>query len=112
MQACRCTGSSWTRGRTKPTGPTCSTRSPVPPAPGTWWIQERGHPAPGRLQMRVETATGTEVLAASMDNHFSLLPHGKFPVYTLSNNNVRACQSYCALIWQPVLPPEPTPGRA
>jgi predicted lipoprotein with Yx(FWY)xxD motif len=78
---------------------------PVTSPAGSWYLVEpsRGHPAPGRLQMRVETATGTDVLAASMDNHLSLLPHGNFPVYTLSNNNVRACQTYCALIWPPVL---------
>ena len=43
-----------------------------------------------------------------MDNDFSLLPHGSFPVYTLSNDSGRACQRYCALIWPPVL----TSGRA
>jgi predicted lipoprotein with Yx(FWY)xxD motif len=82
---------------------------PVTSPPGTWYLVEpgRGHPAPGRLQMRVETVSGNEVLAASMDNDFSLLPHGRFPVYTLSKNNVKACQSFCALIWPPVL----TSGR-
>ncbi len=34
---------------------------------------------------------------------FSLLPHGNFPVYTLSNNHGQACQKFCALIWPPVL---------
>ena len=38
-----------------------------------------------------------------MDNDFSLLPHGSFPVYTLSNGTGQACQRYCALIWPPVL---------
>jgi predicted lipoprotein with Yx(FWY)xxD motif len=82
---------------------------PVPSPTGTWYLVQprRGHPAPGRLQMRAEKVNGAKVLAASMDNHFSLLPHGSFPVYTLSNENVRACQSYCALIWPPVL----TSGR-
>lgn len=62
---------------------------------------------------RVETVNGAKVLAASMDNDFSLLPHGSFPVYTLSNESARACQSYCALIWPPVLTsgrPEAGPG--
>ena len=82
---------------------------PVTSPTGTWYLVEpgRGHPAPGRIQMRVETVSGNEVLAASMDNDFSLLPHGRFPVYALSKNNVKACQSYCALIWPPVL----TSGR-
>jgi predicted lipoprotein with Yx(FWY)xxD motif len=57
--------------------------------------------------MRVETVSGSEVLAASMDNDFSLLPHGNFPAYTLSHENAQACERYCALIWQPVL----TSGR-
>jgi predicted lipoprotein with Yx(FWY)xxD motif len=78
---------------------------PVTSPAGTWYLVEpgRGHPAPGQAQMKVETVSGSEVLAASMDNHFSLLPHGNFPVYTLRNDNGRACQSFCALIWQPVL---------
>lgn len=78
---------------------------PVTSPTGTWYLVEpgRGHPAPGRLQMRVETAAGTEVLAASMDNHFALLPHGNFPVYTLRNNGGKACTTFCALIWPPVL---------
>ena len=82
---------------------------PVTSPTGTWYLVEpgRGHPAPGRAQMRVETVSGSEVLAASMDNDFSLLPHGRFPVYTLSNENGQACQRFCALIWQPVL----TSGR-
>jgi predicted lipoprotein with Yx(FWY)xxD motif len=82
---------------------------PVTSPTGTWYLVEpgRGHPAPGRLQMRVETISGSEVLAASMDNDFSLLPHGSFPVYTLSHEDGQACHRYCALIWPPVL----TSGR-
>ena len=82
---------------------------PVTSPTGTWYLVEpgRGHPAPGRLQMRSETVSGNEVLAASMDNDFSLLPHGSFPVYTLSNGNGKVCQRFCALIWPPVL----TSGR-
>ena len=88
---------------------------PVTSPPGTWYLARpgRGHPAPGRLQMRAETINGAQVLAASMDNDFSLLPHGSFPAYTLSNDSARACQSYCALIWPPVLTsgrPEAGPG--
>jgi len=88
---------------------------PVTSPTGTWYLVKpgRGHPAPGRLQLRVETVNGAKVLAASMDNDFSLLPHGSFPVYTLSNESARACQRYCALIWPPVLTsgrPEAGPG--
>jgi predicted lipoprotein with Yx(FWY)xxD motif len=88
---------------------------PVTSPTGTWYLVEpsRGHPAPGRVQMRVETVSSSEVLAASMDNNFSLLPHGSFPVYTLSKNNGQGCQRYCALIWPPVLTsgrPEAGPG--
>ena len=82
---------------------------PVTSPTGTWYLVEpgRGNPAPGRLHMRVETVSRNEVLSASMDNDFSLLPHGNFPVYTLSNNHGQACQRYCALLWPPVL----TSGR-
>jgi predicted lipoprotein with Yx(FWY)xxD motif len=88
---------------------------PVTSPTGTWYLVEpaRGNPAPGRLQMGVETVSGTEVLAASMDNDFSLLPQGSFPVYTLSHESASACQRYCALIWSPVLTsgrPEAGPG--
>jgi predicted lipoprotein with Yx(FWY)xxD motif len=88
---------------------------PVTSPTGIWYLVEpgRGHPAPGRVQMRVETVSGSEVLAASMDNDFSLLPHGRFPVYTLSNGNGQVCQRFCALIWPPVLTsgrPEAGPG--
>jgi hypothetical protein len=62
---------------------------PVTSPTGIWYLVEpdQGHPARGRVQMRAETVNGSEVLAASMDNDFSLLPHGSFPVYTLSNEN-------------------------
>jgi predicted lipoprotein with Yx(FWY)xxD motif len=82
---------------------------PVTSPAGTWYLAEPGHgnPAPGRLQVQVETVGGKEVLAATMDNDFSLLPQGSFPAYTLSNDNGQACQRFCALIWSPVL----TSGR-
>jgi predicted lipoprotein with Yx(FWY)xxD motif len=63
--------------------------------------------------MQVETVSGAEVLAASMDNDFSLLPHGSFPVYTLSKEDDHVCQRFCALVWPPVLTsgrPEAGPG--
>jgi predicted lipoprotein with Yx(FWY)xxD motif len=82
---------------------------PVTSPTGIWYLVEpgRGHPAPGRLHLRAETVNGATVLAASMDNDFSLLPHGSFPVYTSSHHGARACQRSCALIWPPVL----TSGR-
>ncbi len=78
---------------------------PVTSPTGTWYLVDpgRGLPAPGRAHLRVETVRGTNVLAASMDDDFSLLPGGRFPVYTLSNNHGQGCQTFCALIWQPVL---------
>ena len=78
---------------------------PVTSPAGTWYLVEpgQGHPAPGQQPMKVETVNGNEVLAASMDPHFSLLPYGNFPVYRLTNDDGRACQRFCALIWQPVL---------
>ncbi len=78
---------------------------PVTSPSGTWYLVDpgRGNPAPGRLQMASEKVSGSKVLAATMDNDFSLLPGGSFPVYTLSNKNGQACQTYCALLWPPVL---------
>jgi predicted lipoprotein with Yx(FWY)xxD motif len=78
---------------------------PVTSPPGTWYLVEpaHGHPAVGQLQLQAETVGGKALLSASMDNDFSLLPHGTFPVYTLSNGAGRACRSYCALLWPPVL---------
>jgi predicted lipoprotein with Yx(FWY)xxD motif len=78
---------------------------PVTSPGGTWYLVDpgRGNPAPGRLQIGSENVSGNKVLAATMDNDFSLLPGGSFPVYTLSNKNGEACQTYCALIWPPVL---------
>jgi predicted lipoprotein with Yx(FWY)xxD motif len=88
---------------------------PVTSPTGTWYLVAPAHgtPAPGRLQMRSETVGGDTVLSAAMDNDFALLPHGTFPVYTLSNTTGQACQKYCALIWPPVLTagqPQAGPG--
>ena len=78
---------------------------PVTSPPGTWYLVDpgRGNPAPGRLQIGSETVGGSKVLAATMDNDFSLLPGGSFPVYTLSDKNAKACRTDCALLWPPVL---------
>jgi predicted lipoprotein with Yx(FWY)xxD motif len=78
---------------------------PVTSPAGTWYLVDpgRGNAAPGRLQMQSETVGGSTVLAATMDNDFSLLPLGTFPVYTLTNKHGQACRTYCALLWSPVL---------
>ena len=96
---------------------------PVTSPTGIWYLVQpsRGRPAPGQAQLQLETApvggTGPDktVLAATMDDTFSLLPHGSFPVYTLSTDRRHrsACQGRCALNWPPVLTskrPQAGPG--
>jgi predicted lipoprotein with Yx(FWY)xxD motif len=90
---------------------------PVTSPTGIWYLvhPSKGFPAPGRPQMRLETAsvggTGPDetVMAVSMDDSFSLFADGSFPVYTLSTDHgiTSACQGQCALNWPPVL----TSGR-
>ena len=92
---------------------------PVTSPAGTWYLVDpsQGLPATGRAQLRLESApidgTGPveTVLAATMNNDFSVFPDESFPVYTLSTDSghASACQGQCALTWQPVLtsgPPE------
>jgi predicted lipoprotein with Yx(FWY)xxD motif len=106
---------------------------PVTSPTGIWYLVKpnRGRPATGQAQLQLETApvggTGPNetVLAASMNDTFSLFPHASFPVYTLSTDSgqrwghdwghasadVRShergdesvCQGTCALNWPPVL---------
>lgn len=97
---------------------------PVTSPTGIWYLVQprRGLPAPGQAQLRLETApvggaTGPDktVLAATMNDDFSLLPQAPFPVYTLSTDrrHTSACQGTCALNWPPVLTsgrPEAGPG--
>ena len=97
---------------------------PVTSPTGIWYLVQprRGLPAPGQAQLRLETApvggaTGPDktVLAATMNDDFSLLPQAPFPVYTLSTDrrHTSACQGRCALNWPPVLTsgrPEAGPG--
>jgi predicted lipoprotein with Yx(FWY)xxD motif len=97
---------------------------PVTSPAGIWYLVEpsRGRPAPGQAQLQLETAPvgGTRpdqtVLAASMNDDFSLFPHGSFPVYTLNTDrgHKSACQGPCsAVYWPPVLTsqrPEAGPG--
>ncbi len=92
---------------------------PVTSPTGTWYLvkPKRGIPATGRIHMEPETVGNAKVLSVSMDNDFSLLPHGTFPVYTLSPRSAEsqsrtedgpgsACQKKCALNWPPVLSSE------
>jgi predicted lipoprotein with Yx(FWY)xxD motif len=89
---------------------------PVTSPTGTWYLVDpsRGRIAPGTAQLQLETApvggTGPDqtVLAATMNNDFSLFPDASFPVYTLSRDSGHesACQGICALVWQPVLTSE------
>jgi predicted lipoprotein with Yx(FWY)xxD motif len=86
---------------------------PVTSPGGTWYLVDpsRGLPAVGQAQLQLETApvggTGPDqtVLAASMNDDFSVFPDASFPVYTLSTDSghASACQSQCAVFWTPVL---------
>jgi predicted lipoprotein with Yx(FWY)xxD motif len=90
---------------------------PVTSPTGTWYRvnASRGGPAPGHAQLRLETApvnggTDETVLAATMNNDFSVFPDANFPVYTLSTDggHPSACSGLCsAEYWPPVL----TSGR-
>jgi predicted lipoprotein with Yx(FWY)xxD motif len=90
---------------------------PVTSPTGTWYLVEpsRGLPATGEAELPLETApvggSGPDktVLAASMNDTFSLFANASFPVYTLSTDSghTSACQGQCALTWPPVL----TSGR-
>jgi predicted lipoprotein with Yx(FWY)xxD motif len=86
---------------------------PVTSPTGTWYLVDpsRGLPATGQAHLQLETAPvggigpDETVLAASMNNDFSLFPNASFPVYTLStdSSHTSGCQGICALYWQPVL---------
>ena len=86
---------------------------PVTSPTGTWYLVDpsRGRPATGQAHLQLETAPLTgggsseTVLAAVMNNDFSLFPNASFPVYTLSTDSgpKSACEGLCALFWQPVL---------
>jgi predicted lipoprotein with Yx(FWY)xxD motif len=95
---------------------------PVTSPAGTWYLVDpsRGRAATGRAQLQPETVGGKTVLAAAMDDDFSLndSQNTSFPVYTLSTDSQRgpdksACDGECALNWAPVLtsgPPGAGPG--
>jgi len=91
---------------------------PVTSPTGTWYLVDpsRGLPATGPARLLQESApvdgTGPNqtVLAASMNDNFSLFPQASFPVYTLSTDtgHTSNCAGQCALIWPPLL----TSGQA
>ena len=116
---------------------------PVTSPPGIWYLIDpsRGTPATGQAQLQLETApvSGTgpneTVLAARMNNDFSVFPGASFPVYTLSRDHRHKwgdarshdrhhvsgrgrghespCQGLCAVYWPPLLTsewPEAGPG--
>jgi predicted lipoprotein with Yx(FWY)xxD motif len=97
---------------------------PVTSPTGTWYLVDpsRGRVAPGQAHLQLETApvggTGPDetVLAATMDNDFSLSLGSTFPVYTSSadSGHSSVCQAACAAVyWPPVLTsarPEAGPG--
>ena len=89
---------------------------PVTSPGGTWLLvhPSRGRAAVGRARLQLETAplggTGPDrtVLAATMNDDFSLFPNASFPVYTLSTaskprGHASACVGQCAVFWTPVL---------
>src|SRR5437667_48300 len=85
----------------------CSLFDPVTSPTGTWYLVDpsRGLPATGQAHLQLETAplggggSSKTVLAAVMNNDFSLFPDASFPVYTLSTDSgpTSACQGLCAL---------------
>ena len=90
---------------------------PVTTTSGIWYLVHPrvGTPATGRAQLQLETAplAGTSrdetVLAATMDNDFSVFSDASFPVYTLSGDrghgrgHESVCQGLCSVFWPPVL---------
>ncbi len=97
---------------------------PVTSPTGTWYlVNTHGTPATGQAQLQLETATvgGTgatsTVLAAVMNQDFSLFPNASFPVYTRGSQHESdddddrggsgVCASLCEQYWLPVL----TSGR-
>jgi predicted lipoprotein with Yx(FWY)xxD motif len=97
---------------------------PVTSPTGTWYLvnPSRGDVAPGQAHLQLETAPGggtgpdQTVLAATMNDNFSLFPDASFPVYTSSadTGHRSACQADCAAVyWPPVLTskrPQAGPG--
>ena len=90
---------------------------------GIWYLVQPSRAGPHlakrscSLRPRRLAAPGPDrtVLAATMNDDFSLFPQARFPVYTLSpDNHKSACQGVCAAVyWPPVLAskrPQAGPG--
>lgn len=91
---------------------------PVTSPTGTWYLVEpdHGHPATGPARLERETApvaggSNQTVLAATMNQDFSLFPNGTFPVYAMGRHEAgdarfgiwNGCFGLCAQFWSPVL---------
>jgi predicted lipoprotein with Yx(FWY)xxD motif len=91
---------------------------PVTSPTGIWYLVEpnHGHPATGPAQLSLETApvsggADKTVLAATMNQDFSLFPNGAFPVYAMGAHEAghaqlgawNGCFSFCAQTWPPLL---------
>jgi predicted lipoprotein with Yx(FWY)xxD motif len=92
---------------------------PVTSPAGIWDLvaPEHGHPATGTERLTLETApvggNGPDktVLAATMNEDFSLFPNGTFPVYAMGKHEANhaqfgpwnGCFGLCAQYWPPVL---------
>ena len=89
---------------------------PVTSPTGIWYLVEprQGRPAPGQAQVQVETApiggTGPDhnVVAAVMNDDFSVFPKARLPGLHLEHRHHRdhksGCQEICAAVpWPPVL---------
>jgi predicted lipoprotein with Yx(FWY)xxD motif len=91
---------------------------PVTSPTGIWYLVEPNHgrPATGPAQLGLETApvsggSDKTVLAATMNQDFSLFPNASFPVYAMGAHEPNhaqlgawnGCFSLCAQVWPPLL---------
>jgi predicted lipoprotein with Yx(FWY)xxD motif len=90
---------------------------PVTSPTGTWYlVKPNGRPATGPARLELETApvpggSDATVLAATMNQDFSLFPNARFPVYAMGRHEANhaqfgiwnGCFGLCAQVWSPVL---------